>query len=409
MLLNDLQVSPSTDSVVASGNRSDLCVPLLVKSVPVGVIYLTTTDAGTPFNETHLRLTTAIGGIAAIALEHARYVEWLENENRQMAHEMSLQHEMIGDSPKMKEVYEAISLVAPTDTPVLILGESGTGKELAARAIHNNSSRRHGPFVAVNCGAISETLFASALFGHVKGAFTGADRDHKGFIEEADGGTLFLDELGDLPLHCQAALLRVLEDQEIRRVGSGRTTRVDIRLISATNRSLKEDIQKEKFRADLYFRMGLPLEMPPLRERLEDVPALVNFFIGKHKKCTQREIGATPPNTLRVLQEYEWPGNVRELSGVIRWAVVFGKSDRIRVEDLPAEISRRQNTAAPSVRRLDEAMEAFERQFILRALEETRGNVVEAAVLLARAPNYLQRRISQLDLREDLERIRAGR
>jgi Nif-specific regulatory protein len=407
LLRNDLLASAPTESIIASGIHSVLCAPLVVMNTAIGVVYLATTAAGTPFDETHLQLTTAIAGIAALALEHVRYVEWLETENRQLAHEVNLRHDMIGETPVMKNVYEAISLLAPTDSPVLILGESGTGKELAAHAIHNNSNRRNGPFVAVNCGSITETLFASALFGHIKGAFTGAERDQKGFIEEADGGTLFLDELGDLPMHCQAALLRVLEEQQVRRVGSMRPISVDIRLISATNIALKEQIQSGKFRADLYFRMGLPLEMPPLRERLDDIPALAKFYIQKYQHITQREIGSTPPNTIRVLQEYSWPGNVRELAGAVRWAVVFGKSDRIRPEDLPPYVVKRTEGSPAKIGRLDEAMESFERNFILKALEETKGNVVEAANLLARAPNYLQRRISQLDLREELDRIRA--
>jgi transcriptional regulator with PAS, ATPase and Fis domain len=351
-------------------------------------------------------LATAIAGIAAIALEHTRYVEWLEVENRQLSHEINARHDMVGDSAAMKKVYEAISLVAPTDSQVLILGESGTGKELAARAIHNNSNRRHGPFVAVNCGAIAESLFATELFGHVKGAFTGAERDKKGLIEEADGGTLFLDELSELALHSQAMLLRVLEDYEILRVGSTKPIRVDIRLISATNRSLNPELDRGAFRADLFYRMGLPLQMPPLRERLEDIPQLAKFFIHKFKNYTQRELAATPPDTIRVLQEYHWPGNVRELMRAIQWAVVFGKSNRIRPEDLPAEIVKRGAKPSAGVSRLDDAMESFERQFILRAIEETHGNVVEAAALIARSANYLQRRISQFGLRDELERIR---
>ena len=408
LLQNDLLATTPTESIIASGMHSVLCVPLLVMNTAIGVVYLATTAAKTPFDGTHLQLATAIAGIAALALEHVRYVEWLETENRQLAHEVNLRHDMIGESLVMQKVYEAISLLAPTDSPVLILGESGTGKELAAHAIHHNSNRRNGPFVAVNCGSITETLFASALFGHVKGSFTGAERDQKGFIEEADGGTLFLDELGDLPLHCQAALLRVLEEQQVRRVGAMRPISVDIRLISATNLLLKEQIQNGRFRADLYFRMGLPLEMPALRDRLEDIPALVKFYIHKYKHTTQREIGPTPPNTIRALQEYKWPGNVRELAGAIRWAVVFGKSDRIRPEDLPPDVLKRSAGSVAKIGRLDEAMESFERNFILKALEETKGNVVEAADLLARAPNYLQRRISQLELREELERIRSS-
>jgi Nif-specific regulatory protein len=408
MLRNDLLTDNSSESIVASQLHSVLCVPLAVMNTRIGVLYLATTNARTSFDQQHLELITAIAGIAAVALEHVRYVEWLEVENRQLSHEVSVSHNMVGESAKMQTVYEAISLVAPTESTVLILGESGTGKELAARAIHNNSNRRNGPFVIVNCGAIADTLFTSELFGHVKGAFTGAERDKKGFLEEADGGTLFFDELGELPLHCQAALLRVLEEKQVLRVGSTRPIPVDIRLISATNRSLVEDVRAGGFRADLYFRMGLPLQLPPLRDRLEDIPLLVKFFIQKYKGDTHREIGRTPPETIRVLQQYDWPGNVRELGRAIQWAVVFGKSDRIRPEDLPAEILKK-DAASGGIQRLDQAMESFERQFILRALEETSGNVVEAAELMARAPNYLQRRISQLQLRDELEKIRNKR
>ena len=408
VLRNDLlSDGDASQSIRAARLRSVLCVPLTAMHVRIGVIYLSTSSTASPFDARHLELVTGIAGIAALALEHARYVEWLEVENRQLIREVSLKHEMVGENPKMKKVYETIELVAPTNSPVLVLGESGTGKELAARAVHGNSNRRNGPFVAVNCGAIVETLFASQLFGYVKGAFTGADRDHKGLIEEADGGTLFLDELGDLPLHCQAALLRVLEDSNVQRVGSSRQIAVDVRVISATNRSLTEEIRKGNFRSDLYFRMGLPIELPPLRERMDDIPLLVRFFIQKHKGNTQRELGATPPDTIRVLQQYSWPGNVRELGRAIYWAVVFGKSDRIRPDDLPPEILKGSSHAAPAVLRLDDALENYERQLIIRALEETHGNVVDAAVLLARAPNYLQRRISHLKLREELERIRS--
>jgi DNA-binding NtrC family response regulator len=377
-------------------------------NVITGLVYLSNRDSNTPFDAQHLEMVVAIAGIGALALEHARYVDWLEVENRQLSHEVSLGHGMVGENARMKKVYEAIALIAPTDSPALVLGESGTGKELAARAIHSNSTRRNGPFIAVNCGAVVDTLFASQLFGYVRGAFTGADRDHKGLIEDADGGTLFLDELGDLPLHCQAALLRVLEEGKVRRVGSSREIPVNVRLISATNRSLAEEIRKGSFRSDLYFRMGLPVELPPLRDRLDDIPLLVGFFLQKLKSQTPRELGPTHPETIRVLQQYSWPGNVRELGRAIRWAVVFGKSDRIRPEDLPPEIHRKDRDASPSVLRLEDALQSYERQLITRALEETRGNVVEAASMLDRAPNYLQRRISQLKLRHDLERIRGN-
>jgi transcriptional regulator with GAF, ATPase, and Fis domain len=409
VLRNDLFAADDTSqSLKSSGLRSVLCVPLTVMNVITGLVYLSNRDSNTPFDAQHLEMVVAIAGIGALALEHARYVDWLEVENRQLSHEVSLGHGMVGENARMKKVYEAIALIAPTDSPALVLGESGTGKELAARAIHNNSTRRNGPFIAVNCGAVVDTLFASQLFGYVRGAFTGADRDHKGLIEDADGGTLFLDELGDLPLHCQAALLRVLEEGKVQRVGSSREIPVNVRLISATNRSLAEEIRKGSFRSDLYFRMGLPVELPPLRDRLDDIPLLVGFFLQKLKSQTPRELGPTHPETIRVLQQYSWPGNVRELGRAIRWAVVFGKSDRIRPEDLPPEIHRKDRDASPSVLRLEDALQSYERQLITRALEETRGNVVEAASMLDRAPNYLQRRISQLKLRHDLERIRGN-
>ena len=409
VLRNDLLAAGDvSESLRQAGLRSVLCVPLTVMNIRTGALYLSTTNPRTPFDAQHLEMLVAIAGLGALALEHARYVDWLEAENQQLLHQVSLLHGMVGENPRMKKVYESLALLAPTDSPALVLGESGTGKELAARAIHNNSNRRNGPFVAVNCGAVVDTLFSSQLFGYVRGAFTGADRDHKGFIEDADGGTLFLDELGDLPIHCQAALLRVLDEGMVQRVGSSREIPVNVRLVSATNRLLSEEIRKGNFRSDLYFRMGLPVELPPLRDRLDDIPLLVAFFVQKYKSQTQRELGSTHPETLRVLQEYPWPGNVRELGRAIRWAVVFGKSNRLRPEDLPPEILRRGDNASAAVPKLEDALQSHEKQIIRRALEETRGNVVEAAKLLDRAPNYLQRRISQLDLRQELERIRES-
>lgn len=407
VLRNDLLAAPDTSLSLRSRRlRSVLCVPLTVMGVKTGVLYLSTSDPQTPFDFRHLEMVTAIAGIGALALEHLRYVDWLETENQQLEQQVNLGHGMVGETPEIKRVFDAISRIAPTGSPVLVLGETGVGKELVARAIHNNSDRRNGPFIAVNCGAILETLFASQLFGYVKGAFTGADRDHKGFIEEADGGTLFLDELGELPLHCQAALLRVLEEGRVQRVGSSREIAVDVRLISATNRSLSEEIASGNFRSDLFFRMGLPVTLPPLRERLDDIPLLAQFFLQKYKGSAQRQIESLHPDTLRALQQHSWPGNVRELGRAIYWAAVFGKSNRIRPEDLPPEVLRGGNRGAPSVGPLEDALQSHERKLIVRALEETRGNVVDAAVLLARAPNYLQRRISQLKLRPELDRIR---
>jgi len=371
-------------------------------------LYLNSTVSQLEFDTWHLELATVIGGITAVALEHLRYVEWLETEHAQLQHEASIRHDIISRSPEMVRVLEDISRVAAGDARVLILGESGTGKELVARAIHNNSGRRTKRFVAVNCSAITESLFSSELFGHVSGAFTGADKDRKGLIEEADGGTLFLDEIGELPLHLQPKLLRVIEEGAVYKVGASKPQKVDVRLITATNRDLKKEVEGGRFRGDLFFRLGLPLSLPPLRDRLDDIPLLVRFFLEKHRHLAQRDLGATPPETIQVLQDYHWPGNVRELEVAVEWAVVFGKSDRLRVEDLPANIRDRTAPEPRPGRNLDDAKEAYERQLILRALEETRGVVSRAALQLDRIPSYLHRRISQLGLRDELNRIRMG-
>jgi len=408
LLRNHLLDDRSSPQSIFRGRVSSvLCVPLSVRSNRIGVLYLNITSPGKQFDQRHLELVTAMAAITSVALEHLRYVEWLEHENEQLQHEAAIRHDMVGQSPKILEAVEKISRLAPNDSRVLILGETGTGKELAARAIHQNSPRRNGPFLAVNCAGIPETLFESELFGHVKGAFHNAERDRKGYIEEADGGTLFLDEIGDLPLNVQPKLLRVLEDRKVFRLGSTQPRVVDVRLISATSRPVTNE-SNDRFRKDLLIRLGIQLIMPPLRERLEDIPLLVRFFLEKHRHLAQHELGATPPETIQVLQEFHWPGNVRELDNAIQHAVLFGKHDRIRPEDLPDYIGNRAISPPKFLGKLDAGKQSYERQLILRALEETRGNVTEAAALLDRVPTYLQRRISQLRLRDELNRIRRG-
>src|SRR5262249_46211261 len=226
-VLNDRQFQP-TESLVASKIRSLLCVPLLVFGQKLGVIYADTSRPAAFLDEDHLHLLTAIASVAAVALEHARYVEWLEGENHRLQEEINIEHDMVGESPRMREVYQFVSKVAATDSTVLIKGESGTGKELVARAIHRNSKRSNRPFVAINCAALTESLLESELFGHERGAFTGAITQKKGRIEVADGGTLFLDEIGELALSLQAKLLRVLQEREFERVGGTRPIKVDI-------------------------------------------------------------------------------------------------------------------------------------------------------------------------------------
>jgi len=409
ILRNDIRGDSSrSESLEASQIQSVLCVPLSVMGRRLGVVYLDTINADAPFDRRHMELVTAMASMAAAGLEHLSYVEAIEAENGQLAYEVDIQHDMLGSSPAMMEVYESIKRVAPGSSSVLILGESGTGKDLVAAAIRRNSKRSAGPFIVVNCGAITETLFRSELFGSMRGAFTGADRDRPGLVEAAHGGTLFLDEIGDVPLDCQAALLRVIENGEVMRVGATLPRKVDVRVVAATNRSLEDDVKAGRFRADLLFRFVLRLKMPPLRERMEDIPTLVSFFLQVLRKNTERTLETTPPETLRVLREYGWPGNVRELKNAIEWAVVYGKSERIRPADLPPWVLQSAPPPPPANTgaSLSEARGAFERQLIMKALEDSGGRVSDAAKVLRRARTFLERRITQLGLRGELAKIR---
>src|ERR1043165_1752942 len=282
------------ESLRASEIHSLLCVPLTIRERVAGLIYLDTSNPATQFDESHLQLLTAVGAIASVAIENVQQVEWLQNENRRLHHEVNLEHNMIGESPRMRDVYRLIERIAPTASTLLIRGESGTGKELAAHAVHTNSERANKPFVAINCAVLSEALLESELFGHEKGAFTSAIAQKRGKLEIADGGTLFLDEVGELSHATPAKVLRVLQERRFERLGGTRTISVDVRVIAATNRNLEEAIKAGTFRQDLYYRLNvISLTLPPLRERREDIPLLAYYFAAKYsKKCKRlaREI-----------------------------------------------------------------------------------------------------------------------
>jgi len=246
---------------------------------------------------------------------------------------------LIGRTPAMKEVFDLITQVCKTDCTVLILGESGTGKELVARAIHKNSKRRHMPLITVNCGAIPESLQESELFGHVRGAFTGADRDKIGILQEANGGTVFLDEIGEMSLSTQVKLLRFLQYGEVRRIGENRPIHVDVRLIAATNVDLEEAIENKLFRKDLYYRLNVvAIYLPPLRDRREDIPLLADHFLKRFSQKMEKGINGISPDAMAALMNYDWPGNVRELENAIERAVVLTRSDFIELEDLPPKV-----------------------------------------------------------------------
>ena len=405
LLTNDVASDEklTTESMVSSRAVSVMCVPIKMLDRKLGAIYLDTSVKSDKFNRDHLQLVTAISCIAAVAIENARHFEWLESENRRLLNDVNIDHNMIGEGAAMQRVYHFISKVSPTDSTVLIVGESGTGKELAARAIHRNSKRAMKPIIAVNCAALTETLLESELFGHEKGAFTGAISQKKGRLEIADGGTLFLDEIGELSPALQVKLLRVLQEREFERVGGMQTIKVDIRLIAATNKNLEEAIEASEFRQDLFYRLNVvSFEMPRLRERKEDIPLLANYFAQKYAAKCNRRITGISTAARSYLTEYEWPGNVRELENAIERAVVLGSTDLILPEDLPEALLEKEISITPTTSYHD-AVTQTKKQIILSAIEKSKGSYTEAAKLLGVHPNYLHRLIRNLNLRSQVK------
>jgi len=393
----------TSKSLMAAETRSLIAVPLNIFDRVLGLIYLDTSDPRNSLDKDHLELMTAIAAISAIALENARHVERLEDENRRLQEEINIEHNMVGESAPMRSVYRFISRVAPSDATLLITGESGTGKELVARAMHTNSPRAGKPFVAINCAALTETLLESELFGHERGAFTGAVAQKKGKLEVGEGGTVFLDEMGELAPALQAKLLRVLQEREFERVGGTRPIHIDVRLIAATNRNLSESVKKGAFRQDLYYRLNVvSLEMPPLRERRDDIPLLAAYFASKAGERSKRHVRGISPQARACLTSYDWPGNVRELENAIERAVVLGSTEFILPEDLPEAVLEAEPPAGVSIARYHETVAGAKRQAILRAVEQAGGNYTEAAKLLGVHPNYLHRLIRNMNLRAEL-------
>ena len=299
----------------------------------------------------------------------------------------ALFHGIVSRSTAMSRIFDQVRKVAEYRSTVLLSGESGTGKELVARALHLESSRRDRPFVAVNCGAIPENLLESELFGHVKGAFTDASRDKKGLFEEAEGGTLFLDEIGELPLQLQVKLLRVLQESEIRRIGEGRTRKIDVRIVAASHRSLDELVREGRFREDLFYRLNvLPIRLPSLRERREDIPLLVDHFVSRYSQAMGIDVRGVSPQAMALLTEYDWPGNVRELENAMERALVLADGPVLGAESLPDHVAKRASEVRAIIDSnevsIKRASETLERYLIRRALQITGGNRTAAAKIL---------------------------
>jgi len=367
------QESPETMVIVVTAFGT---VEKAVEAMKLGAYdYLTK-----PFGRDELRL----------AVEKALSFKGLREENSRLRAQLTQQTDfsrLVGNSDKMQHVFEIVRRVAPTEASVLITGESGTGKELIAQAIHHGSDRGKGPLVTVNCAAIPGDLLESELFGHVKGAFTGAIKDRKGKFELANGGTLFLDEVGDLPVELQPKLLRVLQEREVEPVGEGIPRKVDVRVISATNQDLEEAISRGAFREDLYYRLAvIPVSLPPLRERKDDLPVLVKHFLGKYSPGTALEITEA---AMQSLMKYRWPGNVRELENTIERMTILRRSEILDVADLPSKIRQPQLAQSPVLNLPDEGfpLEQLEEEAVREALLRTDWNQTKAAAFL-RIPRH---------------------
>jgi len=367
-----------TKNFLAEGLQSLCCVPLVRPNGTLGVLELGSTRADA-FRPEDLTLLNQVGVQLAVALENNRAAaeiealkERLDEEKKYLEGEIdSSGHfaEMVGDSPALKRVLDQVSTVAPSNATVLILGETGTGKELVARAIHRLSRRKDGPFIKLNCAAIPTGLLESELFGHEKGAFTGAVSQKVGRMELANGGTLFLDEVGEIPLELQPKLLRVLQDQEFERLGSNRTIKVNVRLVAATNRDLAKGMALHEFRSDLFYRLSVfPIRVPPLSERREDIPLLIRYYVHKFARRMERHIETIPRDTMKALTAWSWPGNVRELENLMERSVILSDSNVLCV---PLSEMRAESSTALS--QPDRSLDSAEREHILRVLQETGG------------------------------------
>jgi len=381
-------VSPETPVVVVTGHGT---IETAVEAMKQGAFDFLTK----PFPRDHLRLTLQR------ALEMAR----LRMENRELRRAVegrfSFQN-LIGSSPAMKRLYEVLELAAPSNSTVLVSGETGTGKELVARALHYNSARREGPFATLNCGAIPESLMESELFGHRKGAFTGAQAERKGKFESADGGTLFLDEVGEIPLTLQPKILRVLQSGEVDRIGADRPVKVDVRIVAATNRDLEVMVAERAFRQDLYYRLAVvPVRVPPLRERREDIPLLAQHFLDRMAERTERPSLRLPPEVFGLFDRYSWPGNVRELENLIERLVVMSREDILDISMLPEAIMAGEVRGGHAFVLPQEGvdLEQMERDLIVQALERNDGNRTHAARDLSLTRNALLYRMQKHGLR----------
>jgi two-component system nitrogen regulation response regulator NtrX len=379
------QIAPETSVIMISGHAS---IETAVRATKLGAF---------DFVEKPLSLDKTL-----LVVKNALYQHQLQEENRLLRKQVEQKYVMIGDSVPMQALRQQIAFAAPTNGRVLIYGENGTGKELVAHLLHIQSQRRDEPFIEMNCAAIPEELIESELFGHVKGSFTGASEDKEGKFAQADAGTLFLDEVGDMSQKTQAKVLRVLEEQSFTPVGGNTPVEVDVRVIASTNKNLEQEIEKGNFREDLYYRLNvLPFQLPPLRERREDISALTHYFLDDFARKNGRKPPALSRKAMEMLEGYPWPGNVRELKNIAERLIIMIPQPRLDIYDLPESILQRTlplRLEHEEVISLQDARERVEKEFILHKLMEYKGNVSRAAQALRIERSNLYRKMKQLGI-----------
>ncbi len=391
----------SSESVVNMNLSSVMCVPLIDRGSLLGLIYVGNENIANLFTRRHLDLLTIFAAQASLIVANAIMVRDLRLDNEMLSERLSEMRfgSIIGASDAMREIFRKVEKVAPTDVNVLVTGETGTGKELVAREIHNRSSRYEGPFVTINCGAIPESLLESELFGHVKGAFTGAERTREGKFQTADGGTIFLDEIGEMPLNLQVKLLRVLQERQITKVGASQPEDVDIRIIAATNKDLERAVDEGEFREDLFYRLNvIMLHLPPLKMRGDDVVLIAKYYI--REICDDLDVGQKEltDDALRALKRYEWPGNVRQLENRLKKAILLSDRSVIDADDLGLTAEMLE-----PIRPLSEAKERFAYRYVLEALDRNDGNRTQTADELEVDPRTIFRYLEKGEPDEDEE------
>ncbi|RPI05761.1 MAG: sigma-54-dependent Fis family transcriptional regulator [Ignavibacteriae bacterium] len=390
---NDERFDSST-SIISQNILSIICIPLQTGNRTSGVVYLDSGKMLKEFTEESLKFLTIFGNLAGIAIENAKRYTELQKQNERLKNEAEVTYlfsTLVGTSKKWVSALEIARRVLDIDVSVLITGESGTGKELLARAIHENGARKGLPFVAVNCSAIPESLIESELFGHAKGAFTGAHTIKKGLVEVADQGTLFLDEISDLPYPLQSKLLRLLQEKEYRRVGDTINRTANIRIIAATSRDLKDDVKNAKMREDLYFRLNVVgIHLPPLRERKDDIPLLARHFLQRTVKLYNRPVESIHPEVMQMLFMNPWKGNVREFQNAIERAIVLCNGTQLTVKDFAFDVHKSDSALSSSL-----TLEEMEKQVIEATLEEMKGNRRRTAEKLGVSLRWLQYRLKE--------------